>query len=470
MHRLDEDWLQSRETEYDALRSAWRRIERMSIGANYQLVAQRLDRAQRTRAELAAGGGAAEARGVFISYLRQLLDRIIQNSIKLWFPLAADFIRASQWPGHELHSQPRVPIALRLRIPMRPLGDVDAQKVRLLELDALLDGWGKGDAEAARILDVEQNPALSERQYFVFAVAATLALRMGLWSQAERYADLASSSANVVAALTITENAARDDMAECFYLKAVATRFRLGAFTPYGSPVTENVWGRWLRDAVALLDQCEAQHREQGQILRELRAVSERAALRLFYATWIAVGPPVPSLPFFPADEAFCQLEASAGDLRHCLALEVRARAAVEQDVQRQAFFKRLERQYVTNCAAAEVIAALVGRNHALSVPVGLVGQSDPLMCRILDWTQAARYEGMPTVARVDLSAFLVLRQKDQKAASYLQDLSENRSHWPTLAIDQSVLRAILGVMHGWLHDSPIATSKPDSGHELNLP
>src|SRR5262249_12035228 len=215
--------------------------------------------------------------------------------------------------------------------------------------------------------------------------------------------------------------------------------------------------------AVGLLDQCETHHRDRNETLRELRAVSERAVLRLFYATWFAVGSS--AAPLFLADDALHQLEASAADLRRCLALDERARTAAQRDQQRQAFFNRLERQYLTNCAAAEVIADLIARKHGPLGPVRLVDQDSPIAGRILKLARGDGAGRLPVVARTDLSAFLVLRNQDQEAASYLKELAVDRLYRPTLAIDQWLLRTISNVVDDWL--SPLRSLQPISRDSL---
>jgi hypothetical protein len=380
--------------------------------------------------------------------LRQLLDRIVRNSIKLWFPLAAEFIQSSDWLGNPLGSQARVPIALRLNVPVPAGGGAEARSVERREIDALLDDWRKGDQEAARILDVAQNTALSERQHLVYAIAATLALRLALWSQAGRYADLASSAADISSETAEVADIVRQDAAECPYLKALATRFRLGSFAPHRSTVTDNVWRRWLASAVSILDKCEAYHQApapgEHHPLRGLRAISERAALRLFYSAWAASTPQMPPLAFFPAKEGFVELQAAMVDLRLCLELEPAARASSASDGHRTAFFSRLERQLVTNCAAAEVIAYLFERNFDFGAPKPLVDEDGWVMRRVREWATGDQAQSLPTVVRVDLSAFLVLRRGDREGSRYLRKLNADKSRWPPLAIDQAVLRAIL--------------------------
>jgi len=446
---LGDDWMRSRSSEFAALRKDWRTVERMSIGANYHLVSRRLDRTQQQRADLIVDKGQMEVRNVLVSYLRQLLDRIVQSSTKLWFPLAAAFIKSGEWPRHSLRKQRRVPIALRLRVPLPPISHESAEPIEYREVDELLDDWGDGDEKAGRILDAEHNPLFIERQHFVFAVAATMALRMGLWSQAERYADLASSAAEVAEVSAPLDSAERHDKWECFYLKALAIRFRIGAFPPHRSTVTENVWRKWLDSAVIILDRCVAYHAAPApgdrHVLRELRAVSERAAIRLFYAAWVAVARSAP-LPFFTVEDAYGQFQAATLDLRRCLELEADGRAAAERDDMRAAFFDRLERQYVTNSAAAEVIAHLFANNHGFSIPDFIVDENGPVMRRILEWSERAETLPLPPVACVDLAAFLVFRYKNPTAKNYLGRVAGNPPAL-TLAIDQAILRAIVKVL-----------------------
>jgi hypothetical protein len=437
--RLGEQWMQGRIAELKELRSDWRKVERMSIGANYHLISQRLDRTQRQRAEAIVGKGPADATAL-VSYLQRLLDRIFQNSIKLWVPLAADFIKSSQWPSHAARaarSQRRVPIALRLRVPLPPGRRRDSEPA-YKEVDELLEDWGKGDDSAREILDAEHNPLFAEQKYFVFGIAATMALRMDLWSQAERYADLANLAVGPPSDSAKPDNPLCHDSLECMYLKALASRFRIGSFPPHGARLTENVWRKWLDAAVKILDRCESLHAKNHHVLREMRTVSERAAIRLFYAAWVATAPNAPH-PLFTVEDAYREFEAGAHDLRRCLTLESGARDAA-RDSMRQSFFHRLERQYVTNCAAAEVIAHLFFRNHGIRTPESVFAENDLLMERILDWTERAQGTSLPAVARLDLEAFLVLRRVH--AVDKLREVVRDAPN-PNLAIDQAVLQAI---------------------------
>jgi hypothetical protein len=435
LNRLEADWWQERRERFRELRQAWQHIERVAIGANYQLVSRRLNSAQRMRAEFFAEIGAEASGPVILDYARKVLDRIVVDSLRLWFPLALEFIGTINWDESAKKIEPRAPIVLRLSL-FAPDGSVAAPiNVNvLLEKDA--ETWGRD------ILDVERNPNLLHRQHIVFAVAACFALRLALWSQADRYADLASAAADMLAT-SETGGTAHDDVAECRYLHALTTRFRVGSFSPYRAATTENVWGRWVQRAETSLTRCEAYHHQPDsgprQILRELRAVSERAALRLFYATWLAVLEQQ-ALPLtLSIDEGFQSLRAAAEDLRHCFAL------ANEVDVaglstERAGFFRSVETQYLVNAAAAEFLAHLFAMNHHLELPLALIDGAIAARLRQIANPQSATL--LPSSARIDICSFLVVRWRDEEAGQWLRELFSMPSA-STLPIDRALLSAI---------------------------
>jgi hypothetical protein len=439
--RLDDAWLQTQMSATRELRDAWLRLERVAIGANHLLVSRRLEQMQQAFAEIEVEPGAANIGDAVITYVQQLLDRIVANSIRVWFPLAVDFIRTAASPARQGRPS-RVPIALRLTLKTDAGTQSDA-----VEIDGLLDRWAAGDEAAVKLLHPEQNPSLLLYQHVVFAIAAVISLRNAQWSQASRYADLASAAANLLPG-DATDEAKQADAAECDYLKALALRFRLGSFSPYRTSVTEDVWNRWVASGVDILERCEAYHHapsagSRRHILRELRAISERAALRLFYATWIAApnGEKLP--PFVTPETAFRHLRGAFHDLRCCAAIHDEVLRGEPLDAQRAAFFDRLQRQYIPNSAAAEFLAHLFRTRFGLDVDEELLGQGGPIMERIEVWADPSQAGQLPSVAQVDVFAFLAVRRASAAAVQWLRKFESENKQGSALAIDQALLSTI---------------------------
>ena len=129
----------------------------------------------------------------------------------------------------------------------------------------------------------------------MFALASWLAFQHELWSEAVRFADFAAQAAekdlndgNEAHADGSDLDDAETVYYECQYLKALALRIRMASEEP-SEAYDADVWRRDLNAAEQALDLCIEHHRAREKV-RLLRALSERAAVRLTYCAWAAVG------------------------------------------------------------------------------------------------------------------------------------------------------------------------------------
>jgi len=302
------------------------------------------------------------------------------------------------------------------------------------------------DPEVNQILDVRQNGKLAERPQLIYALAAALALRIGQWPEAERFAELAmpaesvprTSPARSYLDAVVQAPADESEEFEFLYLTAVSKRFRMGSRSPQRWHAREDIWLRYLNSAVKILDRCERHHAECGELVREARAISERAAARLFYAGWAAVTEPDVLLRCnFDTFTAVREFRLGLDDLRKCQGLEAAARAVSRSDTDRSLFFQRVEKQYIVNLAAAHVLSLL------LTSRCGPVRGLLPDECERL----AARLQpaitsdsGLPTAALTDIYAFFALERKDEGASKRLLESAQFQAKLP---LDRSVLDAV---------------------------
>jgi hypothetical protein len=137
----------------------------------------------------------------------------------------------------------------------------------------------------------------SENKHLIFAIVSVAALRIGWWSRAHRFAELAMSAARYLppGSLMIDGTVGGEVNSidthyyrELGYLRALTCRMRIGAQGP-NEDVGEDIWAPLLDEAVAVLSACQARHDELGEFHLQLRAISERAAVRGFYSAWLAV-------------------------------------------------------------------------------------------------------------------------------------------------------------------------------------
>jgi hypothetical protein len=464
---ITDERLNSRKQEIDALRLAWQHMERDAIGTNYKFIRRRFDK----NLAAALANPDNDRKDTLVNYFKSAFDGLASNGIDLWFPLATDFIKAADWrAAFGSSAPPRVPTALRLRIP-RPHGESQSEGAD--DVGQLVQRWVRDrDPDAERLLSVHTNQELSKRVDIIFAVAATLALRLEHWSDAERFADLARLSCR--ARTNEGEELPENDYFELLYLNALALRFHLGN-TAVGDGISGSLNTRWLdllQAAIELLSTCEQHHEKPGPcgefaVLRVMRAVSERSAIRLFYVMWIAstlVDQPGRKVASRIIQRGQAELTAAFVDLRKCLTLQDYAEERAKGSTNRSDFLDLLKRQIYTNLASAQVIATVFKRSVG-DVPGAILSEAEQEMVLLcLDrFFSEQKFEQLPLIAKVDIQAYRSwFSRTADDCARYgheLERLAEVRD--PTnLAIDQIAVSVILrfqNLNQGVTGSSPVA-------------
>jgi hypothetical protein len=169
----------------------------------------------------------------------------------------------------------------------------------------------------------------------LFALAALLAFRLEIWSEAARYSLLASTASLEQTKYVDKLEEAPAEHYEYVYLMAAALRFRLASFKPSDGHTYSDPWGESLRTADDALTRCSDYHAATGQLSRTMRAQSERAALHISYCEWFAFGL-LAGPSFYPDPEvrALTSLGIAVTELRKCEDMLVEAQAhAVRVDV-----------------------------------------------------------------------------------------------------------------------------------------
>lgn len=342
-------------------------LERFALGQVDDHVRARLTGRQ---AKMLLFGEKGSGDRAMLRYVGDLVHKMLAVSVRVWLPLARDFINA--WTPREGQELIRAPIAIRLKVAV--------QGAQIDVGDALYARVYREQGKAVGSLFASHGwDQLENDEALVFAVAAILALASNDWSNAVHFSERAQK----------TERARQKDkerLAEYEYLSALAKRFRIGSQGVPKSADALNRVVRTYRAALESLDWCVAYHEAalsaDAHVVRLLRSVSERAALRLFFATVLmpAVGNatdypdsgragPVQGLSskdyadilgaerLSVAQECLTSAEA---DLNRCLVIDSPLEVLAED--RRRALWT-VRRQYLVN-----ICSAAVGR-HLLHLP-----------------------------------------------------------------------------------------------------
>jgi hypothetical protein len=433
--KLNKQWYEERQQTFSRLIQLWQQMERFVVGTNYDLVMTRYKLSDVVSAKNIL---TVDGKGAFVEYLKGILNELVSGSIRLFFPFAVSFIRtaAAQHPGRDGHA-PRAPIVLCLNIPgtASMMGaENDEEKCRFEIHDILAKN-------AIQFLDIEHCETLSRRPDIVYMLASTLALEANNWNDAERFSELAKS-AEPLDALDVAER--ENDRFEAIYLSAVAKRFRIGSIEPPKKIAAgSDVWWKLLEGASDSLNQCELHHSQKGEILRQLRSVSERAAVRLFYVAWGAVAYKVHPMiceGCFP--HMLDQFDYSLRDLRTCLYLENEIKRST-LGVRRKKFFGRIERQYITNLASSYVLAYLLTVRIKESVRSLSTSEQKIVQDRIEVWGREINSQTLPYPAQADILAFdAVQSRRSQELKRFVGSAIRSRSF--ALPIDRAYAEAVL--------------------------
>ena len=284
------DVIAERQADYTRIRDLLQELERIAIGVNHNLIARRLDDAERVRLLSLLARAEADAGQGFEKYINERLDEVYAENAALYVPATFAALRtwlASQIKTHRFTR--RAPIALRLRAPAAPEGSGVRQSLARIVDDLISLGAGGADVSEA-VYELERGTWLQERPELLFAVAATTALRLALWDQAAFYAKLAVGSESAKSIFARKDASERADYFELLYLRALSTRFQIGDISSVdedGEVRSRQLLEFALRDLSACIEYHVNGTEDEGRhILRELRARSERAAVRIFYSSW----------------------------------------------------------------------------------------------------------------------------------------------------------------------------------------
>src|SRR5436190_15861149 len=89
---ISEDWLNSHEKRISEIRELWQETQRIAIGSSYELISARLSKAQREVIGEIAGSRGKNPAPLLNDYVSKLLDKLVDDSIDLWLPLAEEFL------------------------------------------------------------------------------------------------------------------------------------------------------------------------------------------------------------------------------------------------------------------------------------------------------------------------------------------------------------------------------------------
>ncbi len=351
-------------TQFQLIVDRWRELERSALGQATGEIRARLDEEAKLLTGFADEIDEEGASRAFKAYLGDIVQNILEESHKLWLPLAREFIDG--WRAHDDGRLVRAPIALYTHL------EVGDRRISLSS--ALDDRAGDGPLVAGDVW-----PALYNVPHVVFALAATLAVVSNDWSNAAHFSQIALQ---LLRESDPDRRPERSIHAEILYLAALSQRFSIG---DVGPPLTAEAFGRierHYRSAEALLDECLILHEPRAddadQRLKMLRATSERAALRLFYSSCLNPNVRVVvhrrwresasrrgadrsttsqnsgMLDFGVEDQAVEALNLAELDLRRCLDIDQSLPPMPEGEAAE--FRYRLQRQYYTNIAAAAVL------------------------------------------------------------------------------------------------------------------
>jgi hypothetical protein len=276
---LAEETLHEQDGQLSALAQPMQRVEKLMLGAYPNLVARRLeDRARRDAFLLsvsADGKGLAEA-------LQASLEEASTHAFLIslpWMPqYVAELLRRSRKSDGSL---PRLLIGVRLSFPKVRAEAEDAEE--LLNRKQILDRLTAEDCELEALLY-----RLTKVPARIFALAALLAFGVEDWETAARYTDLAAAASERDD--WQGDAATKRDHFELLYMKATSLRFMLSNRIPDSANTYQDQWALWLAESERALGDCISHHRDEEELSREMRAISERAAIRLAYCEWFAFG------------------------------------------------------------------------------------------------------------------------------------------------------------------------------------
>jgi hypothetical protein len=370
---LSVDWIRDQRAHIERVRAQWQKAHRLTIGASFDIISGRLNEEQLKIVEAIALKPSGEAAQLLNDYLSRVLERLLDESLQLWVPLAREFVESR--------------------------GIADLLPARFMAGVVLPEGGA------------DESYPLQVQTSLVFGRAAVRALELQDANNANRFANLALRAGGADDSEdTIFPRFERE------YLCAVTYRFLIGNVgdlfpkrppkdkgrAPIRRAIAE-VKDRYAR-ASRLLHRCISRHftsreEEFPHRLRYVRALSERASLHLFIAS--ALGLSRTSEEDDLILDALQYVEVAKGDLRICM--------QYDEVLGADPVAERIRTQYLSNTAAAEVVRCVLlkGRNYRFDHSL------DALVPRLV--ALGADTKGKHALLRAELAGFAVLAGKRVK-------------------------------------------------------
>ncbi|WP_316235376.1 MULTISPECIES: hypothetical protein [unclassified Bradyrhizobium] len=258
---ISDSWLEQHDERIAQIRELWQEAQRITIGSSYELISERLNADQREFIGRYVSSDKESASALLSEYIGKLLDRLIDDSMDLWLPLAQESMRAED--------------------------DVPTNRFRpLVRLD---EAFKKDGMEPSSYSQMPQR---------VFADAALHALRKQDWSNGIRFSDLSlrSGPPRVQGDGPHAVDLELQYMASVSYTVEIASigqhlrRRATAVVRAAGLAKARQSYSK----ASSLLHNCLSYHftfREEDLFhqVRYVRALSERAAVNLFMAASVGL-------------------------------------------------------------------------------------------------------------------------------------------------------------------------------------
>jgi hypothetical protein len=382
--RLSNDWLADQDDRIKDIRNLWQEAQRLAIGSSYDLISARLNVEQRELIDEIATKSADEIGPVLNDYVTRLLDKLIDDSLQLWLPLAEEFIDESVEAQADLRTVKRLTPAVDLLSALKRDDASDEQR---------------------------RSPEL------VFARAAQRAIQLQDIGSANKFASLSLKSGSE----RVRQKGLRALDLELRYLASLTYLLMIGTFGDHLRGQHENpklrtaharsvdqvkqVYG----EATSLIHACLSAHysamheQENGadkyHHIRYLRGLSQRASLNLFMAA--SLGLARSGEGRHRNDEALRYLTVAKGDLRLCVNFE----KSLDSDASLLAVIRS---QFIPNVAACEVLSCLF---------------SDREVYKVDDWSRslirpieafAREIRNPHALLQAELSAFFRITERQQ--------------------------------------------------------
>lgn len=438
--KLPGEWFEERKDELQAVCALWKQNERIAIGSMYRLIEIRLRERERLVAKALEKDGSARIGDLLAERAKYLMGRILDTNVSFWLPAAGKFVFEELKKGVGDRGQ------LVLRVPIFPTIVLRAGGKEYDLVDIIGRGLGNPDPEIHRILLFSERTDRDAEPELAFAVASTLALALCNWRNADIYADLA------VRAASIGPDTVRGPATQPFelrYLHAVAKRFRVGEI---GKPIFERtagaLWRRY-RDAKDILDQCAKFHEERHRsavpadppdIFPLMRALSERAALRGFYAAAIGMAKTGKWEQGETNRKRGMQaLREAAIDLTACNNLAAEAKRIATGNERCEKYLARLRRQFVSNLAALRVVNRLLYSDAPLPPDFPRDGEIVDMLTNL-----GLPDASLPALVKAEIAAFFLMVGRDiEKGRNVLDSLRQSAQTENLLPLDRELLAQI---------------------------